>query len=256
VSLPAGSPSANYRIGTTNRIGNPRPFSSLLGHQTGTLACHAVSASSSTPGHRGGPSNGLLGVTVADRCIPLATAAYGTWVARGEEHDAHAWRRRLRLGRRMRSVLGDHCLVGKSPEGSRQGGCPARRGISVGPPLQIIRRMVTDGSCGAGRVGGSVPHGFWPGGRDDVGGRVDHPRRSGKDVSGLLSWRLGPGQSGCDSGSVSATWMWDVAGMLGAASVGQASPASWASRAIWTRLLNSSFSNIRETCALTVATLM
>src|SRR6266536_5993003 len=45
-------------------------------------------------------------------------------------------------------------------------------------------------------------------------------------------------------------------GTLGAASVGQASPASWASRAIWTRLLSSSFSSIRETCALTVATLM
>ena len=34
------------------------------------------------------------------------------------------------------------------------------------------------------------------------------------------------------------------------------SPASWASRAICTRLLNSSFSSTRETCDLTVATLM
>ena len=34
------------------------------------------------------------------------------------------------------------------------------------------------------------------------------------------------------------------------------SPASWASRAIWTRLLSSSFSSTRETCAFTVATLM
>src|SRR5262245_37532863 len=33
-------------------------------------------------------------------------------------------------------------------------------------------------------------------------------------------------------------------------------PASWASRAIWTRLLSSSFSSTRETCAFTVATLM
>jgi hypothetical protein len=37
---------------------------------------------------------------------------------------------------------------------------------------------------------------------------------------------------------------------------GHASPASWASSAIWTRLLSSSFSSTRETCALTVATLM
>ena len=36
----------------------------------------------------------------------------------------------------------------------------------------------------------------------------------------------------------------------------QASPASCASRAIWTRLLSSSFSSTRETCAFTVATLM
>ncbi len=34
------------------------------------------------------------------------------------------------------------------------------------------------------------------------------------------------------------------------------SPASWASRAICTRLLSSSFSSTRETCAFTVATLM
>ena len=37
---------------------------------------------------------------------------------------------------------------------------------------------------------------------------------------------------------------------------GHASPASWASRAICTRLLNSSFSSTRETCDLTVGTLM
>jgi hypothetical protein len=44
---------------------------------------------------------GLLAVTVVVRWIPLVTAAYGTWVAR--------------------PVPGDHCIIGKSPEGWRQG---------------------------------------------------------------------------------------------------------------------------------------
>jgi hypothetical protein len=64
--------------------------------------------------------NGLLGLTVSVRWIPLVTAAYGTWVARpgndkalvrGRTAPAHSW---------ARLVLGHHRLVGKSPEGSRQ----------------------------------------------------------------------------------------------------------------------------------------
>ena len=71
----------------------------------------------------GAQPNGLLRVTVVVRWIPLVTAAYGTWVARPvrkrrRSHlavtaPAHSW---------VRPVLGDHRLVGKSPEGSRQPG--------------------------------------------------------------------------------------------------------------------------------------
>jgi hypothetical protein len=44
-----------------------------------SLACHAVSGRSGSPGQRPGTQpNGLPGVTVADRHIPLVTAAYGT----------------------------------------------------------------------------------------------------------------------------------------------------------------------------------
>ena len=69
----------------------------------------------------GAQPNGRLRVTVIVRWIPLVTAAYGTWVARpvGEPRrshlavtaPAHSW---------VRPVLGDHRLVGKSLEGSRQ----------------------------------------------------------------------------------------------------------------------------------------
>jgi len=60
--------------------------------------------------------NDRFGVTVADRCIPLVTAAYGT---AGENNDAspggaaptRVW---------VRPVPSDHRLVGKRPEGSRQ----------------------------------------------------------------------------------------------------------------------------------------
>jgi hypothetical protein len=37
-----------------------------------------------------------------------------------EDDPRTPWRRWLRLDRRVRPVLGDHRLVGKSPEGSRQ----------------------------------------------------------------------------------------------------------------------------------------
>ena len=52
--------------------------------------------------------------TVQDRC---------EWHACGttsEDDPRTPWRHWLRLDRRVRPVLGDHRLVGKSPEGSRQ----------------------------------------------------------------------------------------------------------------------------------------
>jgi hypothetical protein len=71
--------------------------------------------------------DGPLGVTVSVRCIPLVTAAYGTRVARparttrlGRGGDGS------QLDRRVRPVLGDHRVVGKSPEGSRQPGAETR----------------------------------------------------------------------------------------------------------------------------------
>jgi hypothetical protein len=77
----------------------------------------------------GGEPNGFLQMTVADRYIPLVTAAYGTWVARPARTTM------LRLAAtapswdcKVRPVLGKPLHVGKSPEGSRQGSDrPARR---------------------------------------------------------------------------------------------------------------------------------
>jgi len=63
-------------------------------------------------------SNGLLGVTVVVRWIPLVPAASGTRVVRPARTTM------LRRGgdgsqlyRRVRPVPGDHCIVGKSPAG-------------------------------------------------------------------------------------------------------------------------------------------
>jgi hypothetical protein len=76
------------------------------------------------------PAAHHAGVTVIDRYIPLVTAACSTRVARPERattlprgSDGSSW------ARRVRPVLGDHALVGKSPEGSRQrqNGSHARR---------------------------------------------------------------------------------------------------------------------------------
>jgi hypothetical protein len=63
----------------------------------------------------GGQPTGLLEVTVTVRCIPLVTAAYGTWVARpvrmttlppdGDGSQLVLW---------VRPVLGDHRLAAKS----------------------------------------------------------------------------------------------------------------------------------------------
>jgi hypothetical protein len=66
-------------------------------------------------------SKGFLEVTVTDRWIPLVTAACGACVGRparttisagGGDGSQLAWR--------VRPVLDNHRLVGKSPEGSRQ----------------------------------------------------------------------------------------------------------------------------------------
>jgi hypothetical protein len=87
-----------------------------------TLACHAVSGSSPTAGQGvGAQPNGRLRVTVSVRWIPLVTAAYGTRVARLARTTMLApGGDGSPVGKRVRSVLGDHRLVGKSPEGSRQ----------------------------------------------------------------------------------------------------------------------------------------
>src|ERR671913_677956 len=54
----------------------------------------------------GGQPNSFLQVTVADRWIPLVTAAYGTWVARpARTTNVCTLRRWLQLGQRARSVL-------------------------------------------------------------------------------------------------------------------------------------------------------
>ena len=76
------------------------------------------------------------GVTVIDRYIPLVTAACGTRVARPERattlprgSDGSSW------ARRVRPVLGDHTLGGKSPEGSRQLGGSLHRRPASGRPV-------------------------------------------------------------------------------------------------------------------------
>jgi hypothetical protein len=69
----------------------------------------------------GTQSTGVPEVTVTIRCIPLVPAAYGTWVARPARTTMLApGGNGSQLAQRVRSVLGDHRLVGKSPEGSRQ----------------------------------------------------------------------------------------------------------------------------------------
>ena len=75
----------------------------------------------------GAQPNGLLGVTVIVRWIPPVPAAYGTRVARparttmldlAATAPSSTWR--------VRPDPGDHRLVGKSPEGSRQPGGETR----------------------------------------------------------------------------------------------------------------------------------
>jgi hypothetical protein len=60
---------------------------------------------------------------VTDRCIPLVTAAYGTWVARPARTTTFApGGDGSQLDARVRSVLGGHRVVGRSPKGSRAAG--------------------------------------------------------------------------------------------------------------------------------------
>jgi hypothetical protein len=57
---------------------------------------------------------------VVVRQIPLVTAAYGTRVARPARTTMlPPLQQRLQLGRKVRPVPGDQCIVDKSPEGSR-----------------------------------------------------------------------------------------------------------------------------------------
>ena len=75
-----------------------------------------------------------LQVTVTIRWIPLMTAACGTRVARPARTTmACTRRRRLQIGHRVRPVLGDHRLVGKSPEGSAEG----KAGLATTPKCQV-----------------------------------------------------------------------------------------------------------------------
>src|SRR4030095_13187340 len=58
--------------------------------------------------------NGLRGVTVIDRYVPLVSAAYGTRVGTaGANDNVFTWRRRLQLDFSVRPVRGDDCLNGK-----------------------------------------------------------------------------------------------------------------------------------------------
>jgi hypothetical protein len=61
-------------------------------------------------------------LSVVVRSGPFRTAVNGTLVARSHGATWHAarWRRWLHPDRRVRPVLGDHRLVGQSPDGSRQ----------------------------------------------------------------------------------------------------------------------------------------
>jgi hypothetical protein len=70
---------------------------------------------------------GLREVTVIIRWIPLVPAPYGRRVARSATMATLTpGGDGSQLNRRVRPVLGDHRLVGKSPEGSRQLGGETR----------------------------------------------------------------------------------------------------------------------------------
>jgi hypothetical protein len=67
--------------------------------------------------------SGRVTVTVVVRSCPWLTVPCGTWVARPAKTTMlPPGGDGSQLGQRMRPVLGDHRLVGKSREGSRQPG--------------------------------------------------------------------------------------------------------------------------------------
>src|SRR5215218_7328937 len=76
-----------------------------------------------------------------------------------QERRFHTWRRRLHLVGKVRPVLGDHRLVGKSPKGSRQPGgetqsprrlsaLPEVRGYCPGPKALAFLVAWTPGAAG------------------------------------------------------------------------------------------------------------
>jgi hypothetical protein len=96
-----------------------------VGSMRRPLACHAVSGSPHPRSEPCAQSDRPLRVTVTIRWIPLVTPAYGTRVARpARTLTPRPGGDGSQLNRRVRSVLGDHRLVGKSPKGSRQAHYP------------------------------------------------------------------------------------------------------------------------------------
>jgi hypothetical protein len=62
--------------------------------------------------------------------------------AHSEDDRAHPRAHGSQLDRRVRPVLGDHCLVGKSPEGSRQPGGELKPGTILFYVRPKIRRLI------------------------------------------------------------------------------------------------------------------
>jgi hypothetical protein len=77
----------------------------------------------------------------SDRECPLDTAGDRClWHVGGtasESNNACTRHRQLQLGPRVRPVLADYCLVGKSPEGSRQLGGETRTPLHPSPPYEV-----------------------------------------------------------------------------------------------------------------------
>jgi hypothetical protein len=67
--------------------------------------------------------------TARDRCLWHVGGTAGT------NEDVRTWRRRLQLGRKVRRFPGVHCIVGKSPQGSRQLGGSLHRRSASGRPV-------------------------------------------------------------------------------------------------------------------------
>jgi hypothetical protein len=94
----------------------------------------------------GGPLSGHLQVAMTDRWIPLVTAACGTQVARPGKTMLGPGGAGSQADRRVRSILGNHSIVGKGPKGSRQAGHQA---LNLGAPVidsltwLLIARMLS-----------------------------------------------------------------------------------------------------------------